>query len=118
MNVAFINPFSNAAIAKQLAAILSLVQTLKTQGVQIMADQNQLQKDVASLTDAVKQNTAALSTIGDLVKSDNDSIASLKAQIAQLQGQNPDLDLSGLEADIASLQANNATAASIATPAA
>jgi ABC-type transporter Mla subunit MlaD len=76
--------------------------------------------DVAALDAAVAANTAALSKLGTLLASDTDAIKSLNDQVTQLKADlesNQTPDLTQLEADIATLQANNATAQGLVTPA-
>jgi chromosome segregation ATPase len=96
------------AVEDTKAEVGQIHQELKKMG----GTNDQLVADVAKLTDAVKANTAALTTLEGIVSQDTTTIASLNTQIAALKAAQPTLDLSGLEADIASLTSNNTAATS------
>lgn len=131
-SLSFRNPFSGCgvsaieiaqlnaqivAIRASLARIEIALSTVQTQGVKILANNDQFLADEAQLKTAVQANTAAIANLGTLVSADTASIASLTQQIAVLQASNPGIDLTGLEQDIAALAANNTAAATILTPA-
>jgi hypothetical protein len=98
-----------------LAEVLAAVNKLVIQGAKLMSSNAQFVTDVAALTTAVGLNTVALQNLETLVVADTSNIATLNAEIAELQAANPSLDLTGLEAATAAITANNTTAAGVIT---
>jgi ACT domain-containing protein len=79
----------------------------------IMADQTQLEKDEAALTQAVSDESKALTAVAAVITQDSTTIMTLSAEIATLKVALPTVDLTSLEKAINSLQANNTTLAGL-----
>lgn len=77
-------------------------------------NQEILNKEVATLTSEVAEDTKAINALADLFASNAATIADLQAQLAAAQANAAPLDFSSLDSQLAVLAANNTKASAIA----